>query len=65
MRNKETETLGTGAPETGTSRTETALQPVEPTDRGVAVANGYEEEVKTDFVQALDDSGLTDSTIAE
>ena len=56
MRNKETETLGTGAPETGTSRTETALQPVEPTDRGVAVANGYEESVESGFVQDLNDA---------
>ena len=56
MRNQETETLGTGTAETGTSRTETALQPVEPTDGGVTVANGYEEEVGSGFVRELDDA---------
>jgi len=56
MNSKETETIGTSTPETGTSGTETDLQPVGATDRGIAVANGYEEEVKTDFVQELNDA---------
>ena len=65
MRTQETETLGTGTVEAYANSSETALQPVGTTDGGIAVANGYEEEVKSGFVQELDDAGLTDSTIAE
>jgi len=65
MNSQETETLGTGTYETYASSSETALQPVGSTDGGIASTNGYEEEVKSGFVQELDDAGLTDSTIAE
>ena len=56
MKSQETETLGTGAPETCSGGTETALQSVDATDGGLAVANGYEESVESGFVQELNDA---------
>lgn len=64
MRTQETEALWTSIIETSPDSSETALQSIEPTNWGVTVANGYEEEVSPSFVKELDDVGLTNSTIA-